>query len=223
MVITDYEVALRLVLACILAGIVGWEREKIHKPAGLRTHILVALGSCLVTIISAYAYVNFNTINKDPARIAANIVTGIGFLGAGTIMREGLSVKGLTTAASIWVVAAIGMAVGTGMYMSALVTTFLVFLTLDGFFEKILFRNQHLLKLIITDELKIKEIGTILENNRIDIKHVSVLPIARCSEGIPVEFRLSISKKSNMKQVFREIEDLEGVLITENHKVSQER
>lgn len=216
MTTTDYEIALRLLLACILGGIVGWEREKIHKPAGLRTHVLVALGSALVTIISVYAFVSYETVNKDPARIAANIVTGIGFLGAGTIMREGLSVKGLTTAASIWVVAAIGMAVATGMYASALLTTLLVFLTLDGFFEKILFRNQHLLKLTITNEFMIKEIGEILENSKIDIKHVSVLPINTCMTGIPVEFRLSISKKVNFKQVLREIADLEGVLVTGN-------
>lgn len=214
MFVQEYEIALRLFIACILGGIVGWEREKIHKPAGLRTHILVALGSALVTIISMYAFTSFNYVNKDPARIAANIVTGIGFLGAGTILREGNSVRGLTTAASIWVVAAIGMAVATGMYASALVTTLFVFLTLDGFFEKLLFKNQKLLKLNITKENKLREIGEVLNKNQITIKHVSVLPMYD-SMGIPVEFKISISKKANFERVIQEIISLEGVSLME--------
>ena len=212
----DYEIAFRLLLACILGGIVGWEREKIHKPAGLRTHILVALGSALVTIISIYAFTSINTLNKDPGRIAANIVTGIGFLGAGTIMREGLSVRGLTTAASIWVIAAIGMAVGSGMYISALVTTFLVFLTLDGFLERVFFRNHQILRLKLSSEFKVKEVGNILEKYKIIIKHVSILPINN-SRVIPVEFTLNTPKKINIEQAIEEIKCLEGVLITKNH------
>ena len=177
----------------------------------------MALGSSLVTIISMYAFTSFNSVNKDPGRIASNIVTGIGFLGAGTIMREGLSVKGLTTAASIWVVAAIGMAVGTGMYISALVATFFVFLTLDGILEKIIFRNQKLLRINISNEYKLIEIGKILEINKIIIKHVSILPINN-SEVIPVEFRLSIPKIIKFTQIIEEIESLEGVSIALNHK-----
>ncbi|HHY27127.1 MAG TPA: MgtC/SapB family protein [Desulfitobacterium dehalogenans] len=215
MLINDYEMALRLLLACVLGGIVGWEREKIHKPAGLRTHILVALGAALVTIVSMYAFTSFNYANKDPGRIAANIVTGIGFLGAGTIMREGTSVKGLTTAASIWVVAAIGMAVATGMYYSALITTFLVFLTLDGFFEKLLFRNQQLLKVSITHEFKLREIGEIFERHGIAMKHVSILPI-KISNDIPVEFRIRVPKNVDYIRVLEEIVNIDGVTMKES-------
>ncbi|MGH2677187.1 MAG: MgtC/SapB family protein, partial [Actinomycetota bacterium] len=113
----DVELALRLLGAALLGGVIGLEREVRDQPAGFRTHMLVALGSCLFTLISAYGFGAFQGdpgVPYDPTRIAAQIVTGIGFLGAGAIIRSGMSVRGLTTAASLWVVAAIGMAVGAG-------------------------------------------------------------------------------------------------------------
>jgi putative Mg2+ transporter-C (MgtC) family protein len=129
------EALLRLALAAALGGVVGIERELREREAGLRTHLLVALGSALFTIVSAYGFHAFlssgaNVVRADPTRIAAQIVTGIGFLGAGAIIRQGLSVRGLTTAATLWVVAAIGLAVGAGYYSGALITTGLVVLAL---------------------------------------------------------------------------------------------
>jgi putative Mg2+ transporter-C (MgtC) family protein len=129
------EALLRLVLAAALGGVIGTERELREREAGFRTHMLVALGSALFTIVSAYGFHAFlssgaNVIRADPTRIAAQIVTGIGFLGAGAIIRQGLSVRGLTTAATLWVVAAIGLAVGAGYYSGALITTGLVVLAL---------------------------------------------------------------------------------------------
>jgi putative Mg2+ transporter-C (MgtC) family protein len=129
------EALLRLALAAVLGGVVGIERELREREAGLRTHLLVALGSALFTIVSAYGFHAFlssgaNVVRADPTRIAAQIVTGIGFLGAGAIIRQGLSVRGLTTAATLWVVAAIGLAVGAGYYGGALITTGLVVLAL---------------------------------------------------------------------------------------------
>jgi putative Mg2+ transporter-C (MgtC) family protein len=129
------EALLRLVLAAALGGAVGIERELREREAGLRTHLLVALGSALFTIVSAYGFHAFlssgaNVVRADPTRIAAQIVTGIGFLGAGAIIRQGLSVRGLTTAATLWVVAAIGMAIGAGYYSGALITTGVVLLAL---------------------------------------------------------------------------------------------
>lgn len=113
----------RLVLAAVLAGLVGYEREQADKPAGFRTHILVGMGAALFTVVSVYGFGRAS----DPARIAAQIVTGIGFLGAGTIFRSEGLVLGLTTAASIWAVAAIGMAVAVGMYaMSGLATAIML-------------------------------------------------------------------------------------------------
>jgi putative Mg2+ transporter-C (MgtC) family protein len=126
-----WELALRLGVAAGLTGLIGLERELRERAAGLRTHMLVGVGSALFTIVSAYGWSDF-VFNRDegtildPTRIAAQIVTGIGFLGAGAIIRQGLSVRGLTTAAGLWVVAAIGMAAGAGYYSAALVGTAIV-------------------------------------------------------------------------------------------------
>jgi putative Mg2+ transporter-C (MgtC) family protein len=129
------HVLLRLVVAGVLGGAIGAEREIRERDAGLRTHLLVGVGAALFTIVSAYAWADFNFSSRngvtyDPTRIAAQIVTGIGFLGAGAIIRQGLSVRGLTTAASLWVVAAIGMAAGAGYYSGAVLATVVVLVSL---------------------------------------------------------------------------------------------
>jgi putative Mg2+ transporter-C (MgtC) family protein len=129
------EALLRIVLAAVLGGAIGFERELREREAGLRTHMLVAIGSALFTIVSAYGFHAFlasgaGVVRADPSRIAAQIVTGIGFLGAGAIIRQGLSVRGLTTAATLWVVAAIGLAVGAGYYSGAVVSTAVVLVSL---------------------------------------------------------------------------------------------
>lgn len=129
------EVALRLALAAVLGGAVGAEREIRDREAGFRTHLLVALGAALFTLVSAFAWTDWSFSNRsglvfDPTRIAAQVVSGIGFLGAGAIIRQGLTVRGLTTAATLWAVAAIGMAAGVGYYWAAVATTVLVLVTL---------------------------------------------------------------------------------------------
>jgi putative Mg2+ transporter-C (MgtC) family protein len=129
------DVLFRLVVAGVLAGAIGTEREIREREAGLRTHLLVGVGSALFTIVSAYAWTDFSFgsregVTYDPTRIAAQIVTGIGFLGAGAIIRHGLSIRGLTTAASLWVVAAIGMASGAGYYSGAVIATVVVLVSL---------------------------------------------------------------------------------------------
>lgn len=129
--VSEWELLLRLVLACFLGGLIGYERQSRRKSAGLRTNVLVCLGSCLIMVLSQSIYQEVEGLtNADPARLAAQVVSGIGFLGAGTIMKEGLTVKGLTTAACLWVVAGVGLAVGAGFYAGALFTSFLVFATL---------------------------------------------------------------------------------------------
>jgi putative Mg2+ transporter-C (MgtC) family protein len=116
------EVLLRLFVAAALGGAIGLERELRERQAGLRTHLVVSVGSALFTLVSAYGFSSFDG-KVDPTRIAAQIVSGIGFLGAGAIIRQGLSVRGLTTAASLWLVAAIGMAAGAGYWEGAVVAT----------------------------------------------------------------------------------------------------
>ena len=118
---------LRLSVAAALGGAIGLERELRERGAGLRTHLVVCVGSALFTLVSAYAFVGPHV---DPTRIAAQIVSGIGFLGAGAIIRQGLSVRGLTTAATLWLVAAIGMASGAGYYDAAIIATAGALLTL---------------------------------------------------------------------------------------------
>src|SRR3954454_15843914 len=123
--LSHLDVLVRLAVAAGLGAAVGFERELRDREAGIRTHLLVSLGSGLFTIVSAYGLEEFTKAGTsvDPTRIAAQIVTGIGFLGAGAIIREGLSVRGLTTAGSLWIVAAIGMAAGAGYYWPALICT----------------------------------------------------------------------------------------------------
>ena len=123
----DLELVKRLCLSALLGSVLGFEREWRQKSAGLRTNILIAMGSTLFTIMSIDLSLSSG---GDATRVAAQIVTGIGFLGAGAIIRQGLAIRGLTTAATLWVVAAIGMAAGTGYYWAALATTVLVLVTL---------------------------------------------------------------------------------------------
>jgi putative Mg2+ transporter-C (MgtC) family protein len=129
--IGSFQTISRLILAALLSGIIGFEREAHGRAAGLRTHILVCVGSTLIMLTSLYIFDSYiGKVPLDPTRIAANVVAGIGFLGAGTIIRSGASVMGLTTAASIWAVAGIGLAVGCGYYLGALVCTFIILTTL---------------------------------------------------------------------------------------------
>ena len=119
---TEIEMVLRLVLAIVLGGIIGYQRERSGKEAGLRTHVLICSGAALFTLVSIYGFTG-----SDPARIAAGIVTGIGFLGAGVILhRTGGEVVGMTTAATIWAVAAIGLAAGAGLYIISVAATILI-------------------------------------------------------------------------------------------------
>ena len=132
-----WEVVLRLVLASLLCGAIGFERETRDQPAGFRTHILLGLGAALFTLVSAYGFEPFTRaalgsggLQFDPTRIAAQIIAGVGFLGAGAIIRQGRDVRGLTTAASLWATSAIGMAVGAGYLFGAATATILAMATL---------------------------------------------------------------------------------------------
>jgi putative Mg2+ transporter-C (MgtC) family protein len=127
---TQIELTLRLVVALLLGAVIGWERELQRMPAGFRTHALVSLGSAIFTIVSAYA---FTGPLSDPTRIAAQVVSGVGFLGGGAILHYGGTVRGLTTAASLWAVAAVGMAAGAGLFVVASVSTVLVIVALEVF------------------------------------------------------------------------------------------
>jgi putative Mg2+ transporter-C (MgtC) family protein len=129
--LTDIEVIQRLVLSLILGGLIGLERQVHRREAGLRTHILVCLGSCLIMLTSLYVFDIYNDkASLDPARIAAGVITGIGFLGAGTIIRDSERIRGLTTAASLWFISGVGLAVGCGFYIAAATSCILALVVL---------------------------------------------------------------------------------------------
>lgn len=140
------EIAIRLACAMLIGALIGMEREFTHRPAGLRTHMLVALGACAVMITSQMLFCQYRPYGStaDPGRLSAQVIAGVGFLGAGTILREGAIVKGLTTAASIWSVACLGIAVGAGYYVVAMIglACILVTLTLFEWLQRIVFRNR---------------------------------------------------------------------------------
>jgi putative Mg2+ transporter-C (MgtC) family protein len=130
----DLEITIRLLVAALLGSVIGFERERLLWAAGLRTHMLVCVGSCLFMVVSAYGFAGVLSprVILDPSRVAAQVVTGVGFLGAGSIILRNEVVKGLTTAASLWTVAAVGLAVGGGLYLAALAATVIVLVILAG-------------------------------------------------------------------------------------------
>jgi putative Mg2+ transporter-C (MgtC) family protein len=132
--LAHWELIIRLVIAAGLGSLIGAERERLIWAAGLRTHMLVCVGSCLFMVVSAYGFATVLGPNVilDPSRVAAQVVSGIGFLGAGSILLRGDLVRGLTTAASLWTVAAIGLAVGSGLYVEAIAATIIILLILAG-------------------------------------------------------------------------------------------
>lgn len=126
----NWEILLKLLLAMVFGGIIGLERGIGNRPAGFRTHTLVCMGSAVVMMTSEFLITNYTSNPPDPARLGAQVISGIGFLGAGTILKDGSRVRGLTTAASLWVVACIGLAIGVGFYWGALAATLFSYITL---------------------------------------------------------------------------------------------
>ncbi|PAB60632.1 MgtC/SapB family protein [Anaeromicrobium sediminis] len=207
------EVIIRLVLSALLGGIIGMEREVNNRPAGLRTHILVTVGAALVMLISMDGF-----LGGDPARLAAQVVSGIGFLGAGTILVQGQSIHGLTTAASLWVCACIGLAIGNGYYMGGIVTFLIVLFTLMtlGFFEKRVLKSSYKTLHIIGYEKPglIGEIGTLLGNEKIIIKHIELSPVAdeiKIGGNIHIDMAIKLPYKYECTNLFEDIKLIEGV------------
>lgn len=180
--IDEWHILLRLLLAMLLGGLVGLERERSNHAAGLRTHILVCLGSALIMMLSVYGFKDFaNELNVriDPARLATAVITGVGFLGAGTILFTGKSITGLTTAASIWVVAAIGLATGAGFFFASIVSTVLVLLNL-WVFNKLELRyirgnKLHVVTLhTLSEPGFLEQVSSFMEQEKIKIRKITV-------------------------------------------------
>lgn len=223
--IDDWELVARLALAVVLCGLVGLEREARDQPAGLRTHILVGLGSALFTLVSAYAFLDFRrplpgpggtaVTYYDPTRIAAQIVAGIGFLGAGAIIRQGISVRGLTTAAALWISAAVGMAAGAGYYPGAVATTLLALVALVGLrglrerFAAAVRRDFVLLEVVLASAATLHPLLALLAEHGIEVEG---LRSRREEEMSAYVLELLVPPGVDFPRALERIRTLDGVL-----------
>jgi putative Mg2+ transporter-C (MgtC) family protein len=210
-----YEIIFKLALAGILGGLIGLERESLSRPAGLRTYTLVCVGSALAMIVSIDIYLQYyQTVNADPGRIAAQVISWIGFLGAGTIMREGASVQGLTTAAGLWVVACIGLAVGAGLYVPAIATTILILFVLIYFikFEARFTGRREYKGIVMVVEDKpgqVGIIGSILGDLCVLIKNIQLTQVE--DNYLEIEVLLQIPAGLSVEQVIEELSNVKGL------------
>jgi putative Mg2+ transporter-C (MgtC) family protein len=219
--INELQILIRLLLALLLGGLIGFERESSNHAAGLRTNILVCLGSCLLMLLSMYgfaAFVDEPNVRVDPARLAAAVITGIGFLGAGTILFTGKSITGLTTAASLWVVSAIGLGVGAGFYFASAITTFMVLLTLWAFnkLEKryISTKKEHLLKIKANDlSQTLRSINGLMAERKILIRKM-LLEEGEDEGGaviVVLQMYVTLPKSEALLSILEQLKHLEGV------------
>jgi len=215
--ITEQQIVTRLFAAAVLGGLVGLERERHNQPAGLRTHIILAIGSALAMCVSIDLAMQFRPYvpNGDPARLAAQVISGIGFLGAGAIFKYGTSVKGLTTATSLWTVAIVGLAVGAGHYFPAIVATSLLLVALIALdmLEKrylvgiatrtISVRVQD--KPFMVDELK-----QVFQDLGIDIKSISISKDVETNE-MEFEAIAKVSTQQDMDKLIGKLSHIQGI------------
>ncbi len=201
-------------MATIFGALVGYQREKAEKPAGLRTHTLVCLGSALAMQVSIYPFEG--QANADPTRIAAGVIVGIGFLGAGTIIRQGSIVRGLTTAASVWVTAGVGLAIGIGFYIPAIVAAALVItiLTILKQVEIRVTRGHKLVSLISKDRPgQLGKIGSVLGRLDVNIKNIEL----ECEEESGLcHIKLAVDSPASVHSdiILEKLSEIEGVSST---------
>ena len=214
--INDVNAVLRLVLAFIAGALIGLERESHSKPAGFRTYIIISLGACLLMLLSIYIPQTFMDFkNGDPGRIAAGVVTGIGFLGAGAIMRFGLTVKGMTTAASIWAVAAVGMAIGAGFYVAALAAVLILLIVLHvlEILENKLLGWTLIKRITVLGERRpgiVEDVKSVFGANDIKIYDWSM---SERIEKSRIEYSAitKIGKSSDVQKLFEDLGALDGI------------
>lgn len=209
-------IAVRMVLSMILGGVLGLEREARKQNAGLRTNIIICLGSTLLMLLSIYIPQTFSDFqNGDPGRIAAQVVSGIGFLGAGAIFRLGGSTRGLTTAATIWAVAAVGLAVGAGMYIGAIIGTciLLFVLIILGKIEGKFFPEGSLKTLEIrfqTIKIETNHVFSILEKHKIETKSINVIQ-SRDKMKSKLQLFVFVPDSVNIKKLYNDINHLPNI------------
>ena len=213
----DIEIIGRLIVITVLSGLIGIERERHGRAAGLRTHILVGLGSTLIMLTSMHIFEIYKGVSTaDPARIAAQVVSGIGFLGAGTIIRFRASIRGLTTAASLWAAAGIGLAVGSGFYLGAYVTTLLVLGAL--FFLTRLERNylrrdwyRVLVAETNTPSAPLPELRSILHEYEVEIRDFEVSQNLE-NKNLSVKMSLKLLTNAHDDEIVSQVAKLPGII-----------
>ncbi|PWV95598.1 putative Mg2+ transporter-C (MgtC) family protein [Paenibacillus cellulosilyticus] len=218
--IDNTHMLLRMGLALLLGGLIGFEREQSNHAAGLRTNTLVCLGSCLLMMLSMYGFGDFaneTNVRLDPARLAAQVITGIGFLGAGTILFTGKSITGLTTAASLWVVSAIGLAVGAGFYLAAVTATGSVYFILWAMnkIEKRFLKGkrEQMIRIYADDRSTLLQaINAIIQEQDIVVRKMTVSDQTDIHEGrVMVQMYVTLPKQLSIMLLVNEINDVGGV------------
>ena len=216
--ISDLDIVVRILVAFLLGGIIGYERQSKHKSAGLRTHILVCIGACLIMTISINIYSTVQGLtNADPARLAAQVVSGIGFLGAGSIITNKGSVVGLTTAASLWVVAGVGLAAGSANYVGAVATTIIVFLTLT-ILSKVDARivgdscDTELVVVTMDKPGQIGRIGACLGECGISIQDIRIESEDANNRQIDVAVCLRMPPRMKTGKIISDLMDIDGII-----------
>ena len=230
----DYEILARIFVSIALGFLIGIERELTNKAAGLRTHILVCLGSTVFTLISIYGFShNFYgpgiKIQNDPARIAAQILTGIGFIGGGAVLRHGISVSGLTTAASLWITASIGMAIGTGSYTLAISTTVLAFLILvlirkveKNFLSKFTKKDARLKLSVNTSAIYVPDIQDWMIKEFKEIIEMDVTKTSSHKDTVKISFILDVVDSNPIGLTYNKLKALKNVESLTLQKVMDE-
>ncbi len=217
--IVHQELLLRLAVAAVLGSVIGIERERLAWVAGLRTHMLVCVGSALMMIVSAYGFsdvLGAEHVVLDPSRIAAQVVSGIGFLGAGTILLRQDTIRGLTTAASLWTVAGIGLAVGGGMYVAAIGATLLIFLILAGIkpLERRFWsgaRQAHVLSVRVDrNSPAIDAAEAVLREMPLTVQSLTLLP-GRTEDEQEIQVLLTRVPGSELVSVTKRVAAIQGV------------
>ena len=210
----SFMVIIRLLICLVIGGLTGLEREKSHQFAGFRTHILVALGACVTSITALQLFTTYSTYSTmDPARLPAQVLSGIGFLGAGAILKNSSGIRGLTTAAGIWATACIGIAIGYGEYVLGITAWVLEMITLLSLkrIDKLLFKNRSCkLYLTISNLDAVKETFAILKECKIAIRNFDIN-----SKGTQIwtaKYSISYDRRIIIEELERRIRDVNGVL-----------
>ena len=214
-IVRNHEVIIKLILAVIVGGFTGYEREKSNQFAGFRTHILVAIGSCITSIIALELFTKYSSISTmDPARLPAQVLSGIGFLGAGAILKNSNGIRGLTTAAGIWTTACIGIAIGYGQYVAGIVAWLLVMATLyilKNFDKVISKRSQTVLKATIRSLDVKSNIFNTIKASEIAIKTFQI--IAKSDNIWEIVFLIEYDKKIILDELIIELKNINYVII----------